>query len=407
MSKNLVIPFTLLLLLQNCPASFSKDNSAPAESSNSKSGNVATEASMSSWKEEFKKSAKTLKKDNIEEVENQFSKVLKSATASGIDDQIVCLNSIGVLLAKKGFFENAETYLKQGLELAEKHYKPDDPKLARTLKNMGYFYRKQKKYKEAKNYYEKFLAIVEKNYGQDDPKLLWHLDLLSYLSYKVNDPEAKKNYDSRVNKILDAYPQEKDDKALIEQGIKNKKLSLTERLLIRRIQKAETAGAESLPVAKSMTSLARFYEKIGQFNKAIPLWNKAVRIYEKNGMQDDLVVAEGLTSLVRVLKGDKKQNAREKILKIYGKIPQGDPKRIYLAVAYNNEAMTTKNPELVEECYKKATTICDQVRDKLATKSQKMYAAVIYRGYAHFLESKNRKDEAKALIDKASKILAN
>lgn len=362
----------------------------------------SAQAAEANWMQSFKDGVKAYKNGSKDEASKCFSKAQEVATARGTDALAQCLGRIGIFYAQRKSFDDAEKYLKLSLDTREKKYGAKSDKLAGALLNLGLFYKKAGKYKEALPLYERFIALKRKSVQEDKLDLVIDLKLLSDLYGDAGQKDKALAIDSEISQLLsDATKDTGGSEALVEKVMKAGDLSLGELILKRQLKEEKAKSPDSLEVAKRLRDIARFYEKTGLFEEALPYWEKFIAIYEKRDKGDDLEVAEAYSSLERASEGKQKEHLKERMMRIYSKIPKGSKERLHLAVIYNNEAMLSDSPKEGDELYKKAIAICDEVKDKLESPEEQMVVVVIYRGYANLLRGQKRIDEAKKWDQKA------
>ncbi|MFC2108097.1 tetratricopeptide repeat protein [Candidatus Bipolaricaulota bacterium] len=80
-----------------------------------------------------------------------------------------CVNNLGGVLQDLGQHAEAKAAYERALEIDEKVYGPDHPKVARDVNNLGGVLQALGQHAEAKAAYERALEIAEKVYGPDHP----------------------------------------------------------------------------------------------------------------------------------------------------------------------------------------------------------------------------------------------
>jgi len=167
------------------------------------------------------------------------------------------LNSSVMKLYAEGKYDEALPLAKRALELREKALGPDHEDVIPLLLNLGELYRLKKKQGNAKAYYERALAVGEKAFGPDDLRITRLLDKLAFAAFA--DREEKR----------------------------------AENLFERSLTIRQKAGREDRELALTASTLAEIYRVSGDYKKAEPLFQLAIRILENMPGKDrsDLITA--------------------------------------------------------------------------------------------------------------------
>ncbi len=96
------------------------------------------------------------------------------------------LNQLGLLLASKAAYEEAEPLLRRALVINEAAYGPDHPDVARDLNNLAQLLQATNRLSEAEPLMRRALAITEAAYGPDHPTVARGLNNLAQLLKATN-----------------------------------------------------------------------------------------------------------------------------------------------------------------------------------------------------------------------------
>ena len=227
-------------------------------------------------------------------------------------------NNLGMLLARKGRYAEAESLIKRALAIKEKALEPDHPFLARRLNNLAKLYKAQGRYAEAEPLFRRALAIFEKVPGPDR----FHLATLYNLAklYK-----AQGNY----AKVEPLY---------------KRSLAISEKAL----------GPDHPNVAQSLKNLAALYRFQGQYPKAEPLYKRALAIWEKALGPDHPNVGTSLNNLAVVYQAQGRYSDAEPLLK--------------RALAIREKALGTDHPKVASTLRNLAEIYTKMGRDDEAEK---------------------------------------
>jgi CHAT domain-containing protein/tetratricopeptide (TPR) repeat protein len=191
-----------------------------------------------------------------------FSMGMGSPTARAQSDDLDTLNQQVEQLYQGGKYSEATDLAKHTLDLTERQFGPDDPKVATALNNLARVYRAQGRYAEAEPLYRRALAKYEKALGPDHPYIAAALNNLAVLYYTQGH-------------YAEAEP-----------------------LLQRALAIAEKAlGPENPTVGAALDSLAQVYRAEDRYTEAEPLYKRALAIAEKSLGPDHADVGTRLNNL--------------------------------------------------------------------------------------------------------------
>jgi len=177
-------------------------------------------------------------------------------------------------------FSEAEVLAKEVLQLREKVFGPDHPKVAEILETLSIILVMQGRKKESETMIRRDIAIREEVYGKDHPELLASLHNLAMHCKKVCDFDQ------------------------------------AEALLKRRVKIMENTYRPDHPdLAAAYSELATNYASLRRFEEAEPFYAKAVAIAEKSLKPDDFVYALYLRNWGFALGGLKQLDRAESLIR--------------------------------------------------------------------------------------------
>jgi tetratricopeptide (TPR) repeat protein len=156
------------------------------------------------------------------------------------------LERLGSFCSQRASYEDAEKYLKQALQLYERHRRADVLNMTQTLNSLGLLYHQQARYKEAQTLHQRALELRERMLGPDHPKTMESLHNLAMVYGDLGKyQEAEYNY--------------------------LRTLSIEER----------TKGPDHPDVADTLNELGLTYFQQGRFAQAEAAYRRALAIYER------------------------------------------------------------------------------------------------------------------------------
>jgi tetratricopeptide (TPR) repeat protein len=161
----------------------------------------------------------------------------------------------------QGKYAEAESEAKQALQLFERHYGPDDLRVADVLRELGRLARFNG-YTASGPYYRRALAIRQKAYGSEHPEIVAVMqDMAIQLGFEGHYDEAQATGESA--------------------------LAMAERL----------QGPDSLMVARGLNDLSTLYRDVGKNDKAVTALSRALVIAERTMGKENPRYALLLTNL--------------------------------------------------------------------------------------------------------------
>ena len=217
------------------------------------------------------------------------------------------LNNLALLYDAQGRYGDAEPLYKRSLAIREKALGPDHPNVATSLTNLAELYRAQGRYADAEPLYKRALAINEKALGPEHPDVATSLNNLALLY------QAQGRYG-------DAEPLYKRALAILEKALgpdhPNVATSLNNLAELYRAQGSyadaeplykralaideKTLGPEHPDVATDLNNLAALYQAQGRYGDAEPLYKRSLAILEKTLGPEHPDVGQSLTNLAEL-----------------------------------------------------------------------------------------------------------
>ncbi|WP_430013370.1 tetratricopeptide repeat protein [Microcystis ichthyoblabe FBCC-A1114] len=175
------------------------------------------------------------------------------------------LNNLALLYQSQGKYEQTELLLLQALELCKRLLGENHPNVAYCLNNLAGLYESQGKYEEAEPLYLQALELFQRLLGENHPNVAYSLNNLAGLY------ESQGKYEEAEPLYLQA-------------------LELFQRLL----------GENHPNVAYSLNNLARLYESQGKYQEAEPLFLQALELFQRLLGEDHPDVATPLNNLAKL-----------------------------------------------------------------------------------------------------------
>jgi tetratricopeptide (TPR) repeat protein len=247
------------------------------------------------------------------------------ATAAHADDSVDVLNHRMMQLYADGYYEQAIPLAAQIVAALEKSAGPTSPEVASALNNEAELYNKLHRFSEAEPLYRRSLAIRRAVLGPDNPdtqKSLARLAELFHAEGKDVMPQqqqAQPQQQQPVQRPAAPPPRPMPQPQPRQPAISQQEFQHAIELNQQGIQLGEQGhfaeaippatqalaifekafGADNLNVAIGSGNLGQLYVQAGQFDKAEPLYKRAVAILEKHAdKQRDLgMMLAGLADL--------------------------------------------------------------------------------------------------------------
>ena len=297
-----------------------------------------------------------------------------SVTLSAQDvNRALTLAESAQTLAEQYRFAEAEPLYKQAMEIFERNLPADDPNKAILFYDVGVFYEDQGRYEEAEEVYLKSLEIREKRFGIDNYDTVQSLVSLGIL-YK--DMGRYIESDLYYRKSLESKEVQTDD--YVRAVVKNN---------LALLLSEQFRYDEALPLYNE--AIAIHEKNNNEVDKVSPLHNRA-RLYRERGNQGDYARAEVDQKLALAI--DERENGKDH--------PD-------TAISYNGlGVLYSEQPERYREAeplLKQAITIYEKRYGKSHPYTADMMndLAILYERQGRFAEALPLCNEAIAAFEKA------
>ena len=219
-------------------------------------------------------------------------------------------------------FDRAEHYLRRGLQIAEQHFGPNDPRTAIALNNLATLLQATNRLAEAEPLMRRALAIDEQSYGAEHPNVAIRLNNLAQLLKATNRLAEAEPLMRRALAIDEhSYGAEHPDVAIdlnnLAQLLKaTNRLAEAEPLMRRALAIDEQSyGAEHPNVAIRLNNLAALLKETNRLAEAEPLMRRALAIDEQSYGAEHPNVAIRLNNLAQLLQATNRLAEAEPLMR--------------------------------------------------------------------------------------------
>jgi tetratricopeptide (TPR) repeat protein len=203
-------------------------------------------------------------------------------------DTAQALDSLATLYTKQGKYQEAEAYYQDALLIRKRVAESAPTEFARTLNNLALLYQGQGRYQEAEELYQRTLSIEKTTVGPDHPDIATTFNNLALLYEEQGKySQAEQMYQDVLaidERILNPY-----DPGLAislsnlarqckKQGDYQKAKDFYQRAFDIR---GQSLGPDHPDTAQSLNNLADTYEILGEYQEAEKLYQRAFKIYEQ------------------------------------------------------------------------------------------------------------------------------
>lgn len=276
-------------------------------------------------------------------------------------------DALGKALDAQGKHAEAEQYLLQAVQIAEKQGSPDTHALSQV--NLGVVLSNQGKYKEAKELMNKALKVLEKNRG-------------------LRSPATATCYSNLAAVAID------EDQYGEAESLLNKALSIHQELL----------GPVNSSVAYDLLKLMAVYRNQGQYTKAQETGERAVEIFKKTIGPDAIATAQAMSRLADLYNNQLRFDDAEKLAKETIRIfseklgPDSVDYAIGLLLAAEVNYGKHETNDAISNMSKAAEVLSSNVN------TEQGLLARIDEELSEYLQSANRLDEAETRLKQSIEI---
>jgi len=216
-------------------------------------------------------------------------------------------DTIGRVYDEMGLLKEAETFLKEALEIRREHLGEEHLDVAQSYGALGDLYRKQGNYKEAEPLIKRAVELREKLLGADHPDVAMFLNTLAVLYENTGRlVEAEPIYERALAIYEKEMGTDESRLAMIQTNLailkaKQGKYTEAEPLFQRVLEIEEKILGKDHPrVATAYNNLAISYKLQGKYKEAEPLYKHAMEIQQKVLGPKHPALARSLNNLANV-----------------------------------------------------------------------------------------------------------
>ena len=144
------------------------------------------------WSRRIQELRKAGKQADAIALAEEYREKVKEGYGSEHPRYAIVLKALANILQNTDRIEEAESLMRQALEIDEKSFGPEHPDVADDLRELGVIQRNANRTEEAEALLRRSLAIEEKNFGPQDPRLIPTLtELALFLSINEQIAEAR------------------------------------------------------------------------------------------------------------------------------------------------------------------------------------------------------------------------
>ncbi len=241
---------------------------------------------------------------NYSEAIEKYTEVLQKQKEYNNDlGEASALNSIGLSYYYWGKYLDAQSFLKQALELRQQNTSTNPLDMADTLNWLGNAHYSQREYSEAEVYYREAVKIYENKGGSDSSNMTVFRRNLAQSQVKQDKfDEAEAIYD----RLLNMQKSEPLEQAAIhiykaELYEAKKDYESAEKAYLKGLEmQLKQLSPDSPAIASANIGLGEFYVRRGRYSEAEQSYKTALAIKEKVFAADYPVMAGNLSRLAGV-----------------------------------------------------------------------------------------------------------
>ncbi|CAN5580066.1 hypothetical protein BH09PLA1_BH09PLA1_04810 [soil metagenome] len=215
--------------------------------------------------------------------------------------------TIGSIFTNNAKFEQSEAQLTRAIAIQEATLGPENPELARTLRELAMLYREQKKFAQGQPFAERSLAIRQKVLGPGHLETAESFDELGTLEFSKGDFVVAETNLAKALQIREKWPGAEPRKFTgTLNNLANTKRALAkyaeaEPLFQRAIAVAkQQLGPDDPDLAATVNNLAEFYRTLGRLAEAEPLFAQSLEIYQRALGPEHPKVSDSLNNLAAI-----------------------------------------------------------------------------------------------------------
>ena len=327
---------------------------------------------------------------HIEEAINYLTEYISNK------DLITPFIRLGRFYEGQGFYQQAEPWLKQCVEVTESRFGAEHLHVATSLNDLASLYASQGRYSEAEPLYLQAIGIHRQSLPADHPDIATHLNNLALLyESQGRYSEAEPLYLQAIEIDRKSLPADHPDIATHLNNLallyeSQGRYSEAEPLYLQSIE----IDRKSLPanhphIATHLNNLASLYKSQGRYSEAEPLYLQAIEIHRKSLPADHPEIATHLHNLALLYRSQGRYSEAEplllQVIEIDRKsLPTDHP---HIAIHLHNLALLYRSQGRYSEAeplFLQAIEIC-----QLSLGDNHPNTLTIKRNYAFFLDARN------------------
>ncbi|WP_287731836.1 tetratricopeptide repeat protein [Microcystis sp. M090S1] len=258
--------------------------------------------------EEAKTIPETPTKEQIEAVALSIPHIAESATAleKWLEDEdlIPSFEGLGRFYEGQGFYDLAEPWYKQCLEVTRHRLGEEHPDVATSLNNLALLYYYQGRYEEAEPPYLQALKLRKRLLGENHPNVAYSLNNLALLYYSQGRYlEAEPLFLQALELFKRLLGENHPDVARSLSGLaglykSQGKYKEAELLYLQALELSQRLLGDNRPLlASSLNNLANLYYSQGRYEEVEPLYLRAVELRKRLFGSNHPLVASSLNNL--------------------------------------------------------------------------------------------------------------
>lgn len=283
------------------------------------------------------------------------------------------LNSLASVYHKQGKFQEAEDLYQRAWMIREQIWGSEHAEVAQVLNNLALMYKDWGRYQQAETLYQNVIIMYERTMGPDHPDTATALNNLALVYNQLGKYAQATSLYQRAFSI--------EERTL---GTKHPDVALSMNILAGRYedqgdyQQAETLylrtvalqeqifGPEHPDIAQSLNNLAGLYEVLGRYQDAEKLYERALHIYEKVSGSEHPETALVLNNLAYLLSQQGQYQDAEQLYKralhIYEKVPGSEhPDTASILNNLGTLYLLMGKDKLAEPLLRRGLAICERM----------------------------------------------
>jgi tetratricopeptide (TPR) repeat protein len=236
------------------------------------------------------------------------ARVKELESGAGLDEKFHSAIAASGLALSQQHFDEAETRVKEAVEIAEK-IQPPDGRLPDAVGSLGAIYLKRLENDKANEQFKRQLVLCEKIYGAASPMLARPLgNLAAAARLQKNYPAAEEYYGRAIELVQRAYGANSTDTADLLRSfsmvyLAQKDYTKAESILMKSIHIDEQLyGGDSIRVAFTLNSLCIVYDEGAMPEKSVGCHARILSIVEKQFGADSQYLLQDLAAEAKALR---------------------------------------------------------------------------------------------------------